>query len=85
MPSEEADSFVKEIRLLMSLRHHNVVQFVGTSLIDGYGLCAITEFMERGDLSTVLNLSKLKKIELRWDNLKMSIATLFQVWSTSMA
>ena len=74
MPSEEADNFINEIRLLMSLRHPNVVQFIGTSFIDGYGLCAITEFMERGDLTTVLSNISMNS-EFSWGNLKMSIAT----------
>lgn len=72
MPQGEADSFVNEIKLLISLRHPNIVQFIGTSWISDYGLCAITEFMDRGDLTTVLK--NAKDHHLDWFDRKMSIA-----------
>lgn len=73
MAAKEADGFVGEIRLLMTLRHPNIVQFIGTSWIQGFGLCAVTEYMDRGDLTTVLESAK--DLGLTWGNSKMGMAT----------
>lgn len=62
--------FMKEVEALKSLRHPNIVQFLGITEYHDLGLCSICEYMERGDLSHVL-----QNVQLSWKDRKQSIAT----------
>jgi len=64
------DEFNREINLLRSLRHPNILQFLGSCNIPP-NVCLITEFMPRGDLhkiihdkTVVMDKALMKKIAL---------------------
>ncbi|POM59048.1 Protein kinase [Phytophthora palmivora] len=65
--------FSNEVRLASSLEHPNIVRFVGLSWNRVCDLCIVSEFMEQGDLSVLLNSKR--KDELTWGKEKLAIAT----------
>lgn len=52
--NQELTEFYKEIELLSTLRHPNIVSMYGFSKKDGY-LCLVTEFIQGGDLFNVIH------------------------------
>lgn len=52
-PGQSSADAMKEVRLLASLRHPNIVGFV-ESFVENSMLCIVTEFCDGGDLSTLL-------------------------------
>ena len=52
-PKEQA-RFVNEVHILKSLRHTNIVQFLGASLAAGE-IMLVTEYLPRGDLWRALS------------------------------
>ena len=52
--AEEVVGFAHEIHIMVSLRHPNIVQFIGVTWSSCHDICAVSEFMERGDLHRVL-------------------------------
>jgi len=48
------EEFNKEINLLKSLRHPNILQFIGSCHIPP-NVCLVTEFMPRGDLHKIIH------------------------------
>ncbi|KDO28090.1 TKL protein kinase [Saprolegnia parasitica CBS 223.65] len=46
--------FANEIQLLSTLRHPNIILFIGASADAQENLCLVTEYMERGDLGSLL-------------------------------
>ncbi|KAH7467234.1 putative serine/threonine-protein kinase [Phytophthora ramorum] len=65
--------FSNEVRLASALEHPNIVRFVGLSWNRVCDLCIVSEFMEQGDLSMLLNSKR--KGELSWSKEKLQIAT----------
>ncbi|ETP38669.1 TKL protein kinase [Phytophthora nicotianae P10297] len=65
--------FSNEVRLASSLEHPNIVRFVGLSWNRVCDLCIVSEFMEQGDLSVLLNSKRGD--ELTWGKEKLGIAT----------
>ncbi|EGZ09806.1 hypothetical protein PHYSODRAFT_523359 [Phytophthora sojae] len=65
--------FANEVRLASTLEHPNIVRFVGLSWNRVCDLCIVSEFMEQGDLSMLLNSKR--KDELSWCKEKLGIAT----------
>lgn len=75
IPEAETDTFINEIRLIMGLRHPNIIQFIGTSEIPGFGLSAVTEYMAQGDLTSVLKRSRDSELlPMTWEGTKIHIA-----------
>ncbi|GLD93812.1 hypothetical protein PINS_up002417 [Pythium insidiosum] len=70
----QIESFLKEICLMATLTHPRIVEFVGVSWDSLRNLCAVTEFMDRGDLRDVLHGFKLRNNPLKWENHKTMIA-----------
>ncbi|GMF33922.1 unnamed protein product [Phytophthora fragariaefolia] len=66
-------SFSNEVRLASGLEHPNIVRFVGLSWNRVCDLCIVSEFMEQGDLSMLLNSKR--RSELTWEKEKLGIAT----------
>lgn len=66
--------FAEEIKLMLHLRHPNIVQFIGASWNSYSNICFITEFLERGDLFAVL---KDPSNKLSWEEpiLRMTVDT----------
>ncbi|TMW66842.1 hypothetical protein Poli38472_011958 [Pythium oligandrum] len=50
----QIDSFLAEAKLLASLEHERIVRFVGVAWNSLSDLCVVTEFMDNGDLRSVL-------------------------------
>ncbi|ETV64373.1 TKL/DRK protein kinase, variant [Aphanomyces astaci] len=63
--------FADEIQLMMNLRHPNIVQFIGASWNSYSNICFVTEFLDRGDLYSVL---KNPRIQLSWKQPLLSMA-----------
>ena len=51
---KEQERFEREVSILKSLRHTNIVQFLGASIVRGQ-IMLVTEFMVRGDLWTAMS------------------------------
>ncbi|EQC37102.1 TKL protein kinase [Saprolegnia diclina VS20] len=68
---EEAVLFSKEIQTMGRLSHPKIVEFIGSTWTSGYDLSAITEFMDGGDVRTLLENTK---INLTWKKQKIGIA-----------
>ncbi|KDO31577.1 TKL protein kinase [Saprolegnia parasitica CBS 223.65] len=68
---EEAVLFSKEIQTMGRLSHPKIVEFIGATWTSGYDLSAITEFMDGGDVRTLLENTK---INLTWKKQKINIA-----------
>lgn len=69
--TEEAiRSFTTEASLMTSLRHKNLVQFMGI-VIDGPNICLVTEYMEKGSLSEYLRTRGRQRVTLK-DQIKFA-------------
>jgi len=66
------DDFEREALIMKSLRHPNVLQFLGICRVgEGLEICIITEYMNRGSLYRILHL---RDLEIPWDlRLRMAI------------
>lgn len=51
---KEQERFQREVDILKSLRHTNIVQFLDASIVGGQ-IMLVTEYMSRGDLWTALS------------------------------
>ena len=56
--TETLRSFVDEIKLMVRLRHPNIVQLIGASFNTFCNICMVVEWVERGDLHEVLKMSE---------------------------
>uniref|UniRef100_A0AAV1UUM3 Protein kinase domain-containing protein n=1 Tax=Peronospora matthiolae TaxID=2874970 RepID=A0AAV1UUM3_9STRA len=57
---KEIECFGAEIKLMALLKHPKIVRFIGLSCSDKQDLCAVTEFMAKGDLHGYLERRKAK-------------------------
>uniref|UniRef100_M4BHP5 Protein kinase domain-containing protein n=1 Tax=Hyaloperonospora arabidopsidis (strain Emoy2) TaxID=559515 RepID=M4BHP5_HYAAE len=64
--------FSHEIQIASALEHPTIVRFVGLSWNRACDLCIVSEFMEQGDLSVLLNSAR--KEGLSWFKEKLAIA-----------
>ncbi|OQR88382.1 kinase, partial [Thraustotheca clavata] len=62
--------FKAHVELLACLRHPNVVQFIGASFDSISNLCIVLEYMEKGDVHTLLQSS----MALEWNDPLLQIA-----------
>ncbi|KAE9112044.1 hypothetical protein PF010_g10586 [Phytophthora fragariae] len=68
---KEIECFGAEIKLMALLKHPKIVGFIGVSWSNTQELCAVTEFMAKGDLYGYLERRKGK---LNWPDHKMWLA-----------
>ncbi|EGZ07473.1 hypothetical protein PHYSODRAFT_529022 [Phytophthora sojae] len=68
---KEIECFGAEIKLMALLKHPKIVGFIGVSWSNTQDLCAVTEFMAKGDLYGYLERRKGK---LNWPDHKMWLA-----------
>ncbi len=68
---DEAASFSKEILMKGHLRHPKIIDFIGATWTSGFDLSAVTEFMDGGDVRTLL---ENQKIQLTWPAQKVNLA-----------
>jgi len=59
--------FAREARLMRSLRHPNVLQFLGACL-DPPDICIVTEYMPRGSLYQLIHD---KTVTLTWERIRL--------------
>ncbi|ETI53421.1 TKL protein kinase [Phytophthora nicotianae CJ01A1] len=69
--TKEIECFGAEIKLMALLKHPKIVGFIGVSWSDKQDLCAVTEFMAKGDLYGYLERRKNK---LNWPDHKVWLA-----------
>jgi serine/threonine protein kinase len=70
----QIEQFIREITLNAVLRHPRVVEFIGVAWDALVDLSAVTELMQRGDLSTVLHNGREEGYRLTWGDHKATIA-----------
>ncbi|RHY29908.1 hypothetical protein DYB32_008812, partial [Aphanomyces invadans] len=68
---DQAVLFSKEIQIMGRLKSPNIVEFLGATWTSGMDLSAVTEFMDGGDVRTLL---ENPKIQLSWPQQKVNIA-----------
>lgn len=61
---EAIRSFTTEACLMTTLRHKNLIQFLGI-VIDGPSICLVTEFMEKGSLSEYLRTRGRQRVSAK--------------------
>ncbi|KAF1334684.1 Tkl protein kinase, partial [Globisporangium splendens] len=71
---EQIELFLKEISLMATLVHPRIVEFIGAAWDSLRHLSAVTEFMERGDLRSVLQGFKTRGCQLTWETHKTHIS-----------
>lgn len=67
------ESFREEITLMSCLRHPNIVQFIGASWDNFSNLCIVMEYLENGDMHSVLHSTIGKRFTWADPLLKMAI------------
>jgi hypothetical protein len=68
---KEIECFATEIKLMASFFHPKIVEFIGVSWSTLQDLCAVTEYMSKGDLYGYL---KKRQGQLQWKNQKIWLA-----------
>ncbi|KAK1937140.1 putative serine/threonine-protein kinase/receptor [Phytophthora citrophthora] len=69
---QDALAFATEIKVMARLDHPKIVRFIGVSWTNALTIQAVTEFMDCGDLKSLLDSSRASS--LTWANLKCQIA-----------
>ncbi|POM74477.1 TKL protein kinase [Phytophthora palmivora] len=69
---QDALAFATEIKTMARLEHPKIVHFIGVSWTNALTIQAVTEFMDCGDLKSLLDSSRASS--LTWANLKCQIA-----------
>ncbi|KAL3669932.1 hypothetical protein V7S43_005306 [Phytophthora oleae] len=67
-------SFLEEVKLMSTLEHSRIVQFVGVAWDSLSDICLLTEFMEGGDLRTLLSSYEDQNLPVGFDVTKVTIA-----------
>ncbi|ETK87604.1 TKL protein kinase [Phytophthora nicotianae P10297] len=68
------NAFLAEVKLMATLNHERIVQFVGVAWDSLTDLCVLSEFMEGGDLRTLLKNCEEHNTPLGFDRSKVTIA-----------
>lgn len=61
---EENISQLKRIKELVHIRHNNIISLIGVSFLTNTDVCILAEYMDKGNLSSVL---RSPKVDLSWD------------------
>ncbi|KAF1325176.1 Tkl protein kinase, partial [Globisporangium splendens] len=69
---DDALAFASEIRIMARLEHPKIVRFIGVSWTNYLTIQAVTEFMDCGDLRSLLDSNRASS--LTWANLKCQIS-----------
>lgn len=67
-------SFLDEVKLMSTLEHMRIVQFIGVAWDSLSDICLLTEFMEGGDLRTLLSSYEAQNRPVGFDVTKVTIA-----------
>ncbi|RAW28330.1 hypothetical protein PC110_g15288 [Phytophthora cactorum] len=71
---KHVNMFLAEVKLMATLDHPRIVQFVGVAWDSLTDLCAVSEFMEGGDLRALLTTYEEEKHPTGFDRTKVTIA-----------
>lgn len=71
---ESLEYFMLEVRIMATLNHPRVVQFIGVGWDAMRDLCIVSEFMAHGDLRKVLTKWRQREKPLGFDKKKLKIA-----------
>jgi hypothetical protein len=69
---DDALAFASEVKIMARLDHPKIVRFIGVAWTNALTIQAVTEFMDCGDLRSLLDSSRASS--LTWANLKCQIA-----------
>lgn len=69
---QDALAFATEVKVMARLDHPKIVHFIGVSWTNALTIQAVTEFMDCGDLKSLLDSTRASS--LTWANLKCQIA-----------
>ncbi|TMW67290.1 hypothetical protein Poli38472_012406 [Pythium oligandrum] len=71
----QIENFLAEVKLMSTMEHERIVRFIGVAWDSLNEVCVVTEFLERGDLRSVLSeFQKSSSHELGFDADKVKIA-----------
>ncbi|GMF28805.1 unnamed protein product [Phytophthora fragariaefolia] len=68
------DGFLAEVRISATLRHPNIVRFIGVAWTSAADLCVVQEFMEGGDLRSLLDRYEVESRAIGFDREKTRVA-----------
>ncbi|RHY84626.1 hypothetical protein DYB35_003119 [Aphanomyces astaci] len=71
---DDAMAFAAEIKLMARLQHPKIVTFIGASWSNAVNIQAISEYMNCGDLKSLLDRSAKSGQELPWLSVKLNLA-----------
>ncbi|KAG1691968.1 hypothetical protein DVH05_025948 [Phytophthora capsici] len=71
---KHVNAFLAEVKLMATLDHPRIVQFVGVAWDSLTDLCVVSEFMEGGDLRELLTIYEKEKQPTGFDRTKVTIA-----------
>ncbi|GMF10870.1 unnamed protein product [Phytophthora lilii] len=71
---QHLSAFLEEVKLMSMLDHPRIVQFVGVAWDSLADLCVLTEFMEGGDLRTMLSFFEAQNYPVGFKETKVLIA-----------
>ncbi|ETW02374.1 TKL protein kinase, variant [Aphanomyces invadans] len=71
---DDAMMFAAEIKLMARLQHPKIVKFIGASWSNAINIQAISEYMNCGDLKSLLDRSVKSGQELPWLTVKLNLA-----------
>ncbi|KAG9402480.1 hypothetical protein AC1031_007094 [Aphanomyces cochlioides] len=71
---DDAMAFAAEIKVMARLNHPKIVEFIGASWSNALSIQAISEYMNCGDLKSLLERSMKSGTVLPWLNVKLNLA-----------
>ncbi|KAL3670028.1 hypothetical protein V7S43_005398 [Phytophthora oleae] len=71
---KHVNAFLAEVKLMATLDHPRIVQFVGVAWDSLTDLCVVSEFMEGGDLRELLTVYEKEEHPTGFDRIKVTIA-----------
>ncbi|CAK4841714.1 unnamed protein product [Aphanomyces euteiches] len=71
---DDAMAFAAEIKVMARLNHPKIVEFIGASWSNALSIQAISEYMNCGDLKSLLERSMKSGTDLPWLNVKLNLA-----------
>ncbi|RLN61755.1 hypothetical protein BBJ29_001372 [Phytophthora kernoviae] len=71
---KHVNDFLAEVKLMATMDHPCIVQFVGVAWDSLTDLCVVSEYMEGGDLRALLSLYEDQGYDLGFDRTKVIIA-----------
>ncbi|EGZ26962.1 hypothetical protein PHYSODRAFT_553720 [Phytophthora sojae] len=71
---DHVDGFLAEVKITSTLHHPHIVRFVGVAWASVSDLCVVQEFMEGGDLRSLLDRYEAERHAVGFDRQKTQIA-----------